>query len=60
MYGSRKCNPVRRNSAAAWAAANMEGTNDAEEDGRVHGTITVATNGPTGKRRTPRVVQETS
>ena len=37
-----------------------EGKNDAEEDGQAHDTITVVTNGPTGKRKRPRAVQETS
>ena len=37
-----------------------EGKNDAEDDGQAHDTITVVTNGPTGKRKRPRAVQETS
>ena len=41
-------------------AGPAEGKNDAEEDGQVHDTITVATNGPTGERKGSRAVQETS
>ena len=41
-------------------AGSAEGKNDTEEDGQVHVTITVTTNGPTGKRKRSRAVQETS
>ena len=51
---------TRKRRHGAGPAANMEGKNDAEEDGQVHDTIAVATNRPTGKRKRPRAVQETS
>ena len=51
---------TRKRRRGAGPAANMEGRNDAEEDGQVHDTIAVANNGPTGKRRRSRAVQETS
>ena len=41
-------------------AGPAEGKNDAEEDGQAHDTITVSTNAPTGKKKRPRAVQETS
>ncbi len=40
-----------RKRRGAGPAANMEGKNDAEEDGQVQDTIPVATHGPIGKRR---------
>ena len=51
---------TRKRRHGAGPAANMEGKNDAEEDGQVHDTIAVVNNGPTGKRKRPRAVQETS
>ena len=57
MYGSRKCKLVRGNGAVA--SGNMEGKHDAE-DGQMHDTIKMATNGPTGKKKRPRAVQDTS
>ena len=50
QFGTRK----RRRGAGP-----TQGKNDAE-DGQVYDTMTVATNGPTGKRKRPRAVQETS
>ena len=40
----------------AGPAANLEGKNDAEDDGQVHGTIIVATNVRTGKKKISRAV----
>ena len=37
-----------------------EGKDAAEEDGQAHDTITVATNGPTEKRKRSRAIRETS
>ena len=51
---------TRKRRRGAGTAANMEGKNDAEEDGQVHDTMNVATNAPTGKRKRPRAAQETS
>ena len=41
-------------------AGSAEGKNDTEEDGQAHDTITVATNGPTEKRKRSRAIRETS
>jgi hypothetical protein len=54
---------TRKRRRATGAAANtMVGRDDAEEEGdvRVQDTIIVATNGPTGKRKRFRAVQEAS
>ena len=51
---------TRKRRRGAGPAASMEGKSDAEEDGQVHGTITVATNGPTGKGMRLRAAQEAS
>ena len=48
---------ARNRRRGAGPTANMDGKNDAEEDGQMQDIITVATNGPTGKRKRPRAVQ---
>jgi hypothetical protein len=53
---------ARKRRRGPGPAANIiEGRIDAAaEDAQVHGTITAATNGPSGKRKRPRAAQETS
>jgi len=51
---------ARKRRRGAGPTANIDGKNDAEEDGQMQDIITVATNGPTGKRKRPRAVQEAS
>ena len=51
---------ARKRRRGSGPAANMEGKNDAEEDGQMQDIITVATNRSTGKRKRPRAVQEAS
>lgn len=51
----------RERRRASGAAVNTEGRKDAEDlDVRMQDMINVATNGPAGKRRRPRAVQEAS
>ena len=52
---------ARKRRRATGAAMNTEGRRDAEEDDvQVQDMINVVTNGPTGKRKRPRAVQEVS
>lgn len=52
---------ARKRRRATGAATNTEGRRDAEEeDMQVQDMINVVANGPTGKRKRPRAVQEVS
>ena len=52
---------ARKWRIGAAPALNLEGKNDAEVDGQVQDISTVATNGPSGRRRKrPPAVQEAS